>query len=1300
MNEKSNNQPIDPELEARLVAFVLGEASDFEREQLTRLIDQRPELAVFVQQIRGVDGLLHDVGSHEVVAEDDDWKLSAEKRSVVLSAISGETFQQPKKSVLSLTAAQQSRWKRRSVRKYAAAAVVMCVVGAGGGIATLGYLGMQQASRASYSVATADSASAEYDYVDAAVEFAMEDAEMLGGGGGGGSGSGRFYESATPAARDSRSPGSRFLGSRVDSNGQAKVRAVQPIDAGSALSGIRDTLGFKQEQPSPYYLEEDVQYIPSGREFGTPQNEIAPLQQRLAEQESDAWYSKSSEGRESQQASTVSEQIAQVPQLNQLFSGNQLFRGQSSGRQSGRDAVQSSRGLIQLSVPEVADSGTVRMRLDSASKSRPATESPDVAMRFAKPNQPSSGRVDGTVVGDFGVAQPSDHFGDERWGIEAKGMVESESLGRIAQKAKKSVPRYSIPSTGSAKFDQKSKWESAAGASVPEGLMDGPAQSFSLQTPELRGGTTLNYSIETRDEAGLVDEDVASVATGGVVALEFAHQAGDQIAMDFDSGVDRGLGMGDADGLEGASGGGMGGGGAAGAAFGGYEMSADAGDLANSPKRRIVDSMMTQIEAHRGRVAADKSAMKKSLAVKTAVPLEPSSGNTNGGQQSNLGSELPADALGLIQSAPISTGDQRDYASKGKKIERRFEDQQQFGYAGQAIEGFGVESRVDPNPPVPNLMLGVTPRIIIDEEEEPAMAGFAVDGEALGDRTLSVDLERETANVDGGWRYRARVKESLAEISELSDLTKIRGADNDGDGLDDSVWLDGRQGLTRNSSRSTSMFFDTELESKDQQATYGENRWDDYVPPTAEKKIRVIGKPVKKAAAPAGLNEIAAADEAFSTFSLHVSDVSFKLAMAALSDNKWPEAAKVRIEEFVNAFDYGDPMPSQDAKVACRIEQSVHPFLQQRNMMRVSMRTAAAGRASQTPLRLTLLLDNSGSMERSDRQQTVRRAFALLAGQLKPIDQVTLISFARQPRLLADKVSGADSERLVGLVDNLPSEGGTNIEAALKLAFEKAQEQQTDDAQNRIILLTDGAVNLGDAKPDSLSRVITGMREAGIAFDAAGISAAGLNDEVLEALTRQGDGRYYLLDSMDAADDGFAQQIAGALRPSAKNVKVQIEFNPDRVGSYKLLGFEKHLLKKEDFRNDAVDAAEMAAAEAGVAVYQFEAKPDGTGDVGSVSVRFRDLSSGQMVEHRWPIPYESNAPRPDQAAPSLRLAMSAALLAAKLRGDSLGETVDLKTLSNLIAGLPQPERHSERVKQLKQMIEQARQLGGSAVPAP
>jgi Mg-chelatase subunit ChlD len=437
------------------------------------------------------------------------------------------------------------------------------------------------------------------------------------------------------------------------------------------------------------------------------------------------------------------------------------------------------------------------------------------------------------------------------------------------------------------------------------------------------------------------------------------------------------------------------------------------------------------------------------------------------------------------------------------------------------------------------------------------------------------------------------------------------------------------------------------------------------------------------------IDETSTSKEPFSTFSLHVSDVSFQLAQTALGQGQWPEPAKVRIEEFVNALDYHDPLPRGKESVACRVEQAIHPFLMQRNLLRVSMRTAASGRSQKTPLRLTLLLDNSGSMERVDRRQAVLQAFRTLMAQLKSTDQVTLIGFAGTPRLLADKIAGDQGESLVKMIETLPSEGGTNIESALLLAYEKATEQRLDGAQNRVILMTDGAVNLGNANPQSLAKQVVQMRDAGIAFDTAGIGAQDLNDEVLEALSRQGDGRYYLLDSADAASDSFSAQIAGAMRPSAQNVKVQVEFNPQRVGRYRLLGFENHRLNKEDFRNDKIDAAEMAAAEAGVALYQFEIKPQGQGDVGSVSVRFQDLATGRMVERRWPIPYEPSAPRLELAPTSMQLATVAALFASKLRGGPIAENIDLSTLRNLLSNMTDSCGQQPRAQQLRTMIDQA-----------
>ena len=441
--------------------------------------------------------------------------------------------------------------------------------------------------------------------------------------------------------------------------------------------------------------------------------------------------------------------------------------------------------------------------------------------------------------------------------------------------------------------------------------------------------------------------------------------------------------------------------------------------------------------------------------------------------------------------------------------------------------------------------------------------------------------------------------------------------------------------------------------------------------------------------------EVAAQDEAVSTFSLHVGDASFRLAKAALERGEAPDPAAIRPEEFYNAFDYGDPAPAAGEPVSCRVEQAAHPFLQQRNLVRVALRVPAAGRGAGMPLRLTVLLDTSGSMEREDRAATVRAALASLAGLLGPADRVTLIGFARQPRLLAESLPGDQAGQLAELAGRTPAEGGTNLEEALKLAGGLARRQWQAGAQNRIVLLTDGAANLGDAEPARLAEQIEALRRQGVAFDACGVGAAGLDDGVLEALTRKGDGRYQVLNAPEEADAGFARKLAGAFRPAAENVKVQVRFNPARVARYRLIGFEQHRLREQDFKDDRVDAAELAAEEAAVALYQVEPVPGADlGELGEVAVRFRDPAKGTMVERTWTLVYEAQPPAFDRASPSLRLAGAAALLAEKLRGGAPAGPIRLDELSPAVAGLRGDYAGDPRVADFLRMFDQARRLIG------
>ncbi|HXJ57981.1 MAG TPA: von Willebrand factor type A domain-containing protein, partial [Verrucomicrobiae bacterium] len=314
--------------------------------------------------------------------------------------------------------------------------------------------------------------------------------------------------------------------------------------------------------------------------------------------------------------------------------------------------------------------------------------------------------------------------------------------------------------------------------------------------------------------------------------------------------------------------------------------------------------------------------------------------------------------------------------------------------------------------------------------------------------------------------------------------------------------------------------------------------------------------------------EIQTRDNAFSTFSLNVSDVSFKLAAATLEQGKMPDPSTVRSEEFINAFDYRDPEPAPGSPIAFAWERARYSFAHNRDLLRFSLKTAASGRQPGRPLNIVLLLDNSGSMERADRVAIIRECLGVLATQLRPEDRVSVVAFARTPRLWIDGLPGSQASELVPRVGGLTPQGGTNLEEAMNLGYQTALRHYLANGINRVVLMTDGAANLGDVQPESLKRKVETHRKQGVAFDCFGIGWEGYNDDLLETLSRNGDGRYGFVNSPEAATSEFAGQLAGALQVAASDVKVQVEFNPQRVTVHRQIGYAKHQLKKEQFRDN------------------------------------------------------------------------------------------------------------------------------------
>ncbi|HEY3757221.1 MAG TPA: von Willebrand factor type A domain-containing protein [Opitutaceae bacterium] len=426
-----------------------------------------------------------------------------------------------------------------------------------------------------------------------------------------------------------------------------------------------------------------------------------------------------------------------------------------------------------------------------------------------------------------------------------------------------------------------------------------------------------------------------------------------------------------------------------------------------------------------------------------------------------------------------------------------------------------------------------------------------------------------------------------------------------------------------------------------------------------------------------------------STFSLHVGDASYRMASEALNRGELPDPAKIRPEEFYNAFDYGDPAPAAAEAVAFRSEQCADAFLQGTNLLRLSLKVPNLGRSQDQALHLTVLLDTSGSMQRADRSSEVRQAFSALANVLKPYDQVTLIGFARTPRLLADRVKGDQAGKLASIVAHTPADGGTNLELALTEAAQLARRRFDSEALNRVVILTDGAANLGEIHAEALGRLVAGLRQDKISFDACAIGVDGASDPLLETLTRQGEGHYYLVNSAEDVDRQLIKGLAGALRPEATDVKLQVKFNPQRVRSYRLLGFDNYRMAEADFRNNRVAGADLAGGQDANALYDVRVNPSGDGELGRVIVRFRQTATGRMIERSWPLPYLVAVPSFDQAPASLRLAGSVNYLAEWLKNDRGAGDVQLNALLPVVDGLRSYFPGNDDVEQFDHTFNQA-----------
>jgi Ca-activated chloride channel homolog len=343
-----------------------------------------------------------------------------------------------------------------------------------------------------------------------------------------------------------------------------------------------------------------------------------------------------------------------------------------------------------------------------------------------------------------------------------------------------------------------------------------------------------------------------------------------------------------------------------------------------------------------------------------------------------------------------------------------------------------------------------------------------------------------------------------------------------------------------------------------------------------------------------------ATEHPLSTFSVDVDTASYANVRRFLNEGRLPPPAAVRIEELINYFKYDYPAPRGDAPVAVTTEVAACPWNAKHKLALVGLR-AIPIRQERTPARnLTFLLDVSGSMMPENRLPLIKSAMRMLVETLRAEDRVAIVVYAGGSGVVLHPTAGDRKHVINTAIAELHAGGSTNGAAGIELAYNLASESFVKGGINRVILATDGDFNVGVTSPNALTRLIEEKRERGIYLSVLGVGDDNLKDSTMEMLADKGNGNYSYLDSLQEGRRVLIAEAGSTLVTVAKDVKLQIEFNPAFVGAYRLVGYENRILRREDFNNDRKDAGEMGAGHTVTALYEIvpagEPVPDGEVD--------------------------------------------------------------------------------------------------------
>jgi len=354
------------------------------------------------------------------------------------------------------------------------------------------------------------------------------------------------------------------------------------------------------------------------------------------------------------------------------------------------------------------------------------------------------------------------------------------------------------------------------------------------------------------------------------------------------------------------------------------------------------------------------------------------------------------------------------------------------------------------------------------------------------------------------------------------------------------------------------------------------------------------------------------ARDRFSTFAIDVDTASYAISRRKLLEGSLPPYEAVRVEEFLNYFDYAYPGPER-GPFAVHLAAAPSPYTSGKHLLRVGVQGRRLAPSERKPVHLVYLVDTSGSMQSEDKIGLVKKSLKLLTGSLKPGDTVALCTYAGSVREVLAPTGIEQRSRILGAIEELTAGGSTAMASGIDLAYALAERSMVKGHTNRVVVLSDGDANVGPSSHEQILEGIRRYRDKGITLSTVGFGNGNYKDVMMEQLANQGNGNYSYIDSEQQAKRVFSQQVDGLLEVIARDVKIQVEFDPAAVQSYRLIGYENCDIADKDFRNDKVDAGEIGAGHSVTAIYEVALKSTATSPV-TVRLRHKAPLGSEVAE--------------------------------------------------------------------------------------